>query len=852
MKKFAVLSVIFLIMVSSISCDRNSGKRKIRLAEGGGNTTANDQLTTTIHLEEETRRSIAVMFFQNKTGDKNLQWLQKGVSEMLIQALSQSRFLSVLSSDRLFEIMDRLNAQGKVADEIDVEMAAIVAREANVEAILTGNIIKVGDSLQINVTLRGPQEGIILKEESVEGPGLENIFSMVDDLTQKIKEDLQLTLDREKKDISIAELSTNSIEAWRLYTDGVESWNKLYFQSAIDNFTQATEIDSNFVSAYLRLFKSLVLSQRILESEKVLLRLDQLREKASKRESYEIDFWKHRVEGDVEKMISVSDKWLAEYPNDIEANFHIGDFYFGAYNFEKAIDFYSRLLTIDPKSKIALNQLGYSHAYIGNYDKAIAYFEKYQDIAPDEANPFDSMGEIYMMKGDFEKAAHNFEKAIENNPDFAQAWSHLAEIYMDTGEHEKAIDLLENRFAREADTDFIVDIYRNLAFAHIFMGNTGKAVRYFEALGKAPFLYGDAVYYIHDLYLQQEDTLRSRASLDAYYNERLAELDSTSTDRTMISLAMLSVRLDYRIQETIDLIRSHYFLDNAENTPLRLRFFLSLLYLKSGRDDEIATVWESVPSDAFARVLREIRSLSYITMWQFYTVLSDGFYEDIENGLTYYENLIELSKLNGSLMGEMIFTLFAADLHMHQQNIPEAEERLRHVGVPLEKQWMIIGPFKNDDGFRKEYGPEKSTDLANGCKYNGERLRWNHAEDSYQEGYIDLKENFEQADWSVAYALIYAKSPGSKRAWFRQGSNESVKVWLNDSEVWRLNRWRDTVFDDDIYPVELKKGLNKILIKICNRSGHWGFYFRVTDEKGYGIPGIQFIAADMVQRFANE
>jgi tetratricopeptide (TPR) repeat protein len=852
MKKFLVISIILLISASWISCDRNTEKRKIRLSEEEVNTTADDQLTTTIHLEEATRRSIAVMFFQNKTGDKNLQWLQKGVSEMLIQALSQSRFLSVLSTDRLFEVMDRLNDQGRMASEVDMEMAAIVAREANVEAILTGNIIKVGDSLQINVKLHEPQQGMILKEESVEGSGLENIFSMVDDLTRKIKEDLQLTLDREKQDVSIAELSTNSLEAWRYYTDGVDFWNKLYFENAIENFKKAIEIDSNFVSAYLRLFKSLILSQRIGESERVLSRLQQLRDKASTREAYEIDFWKHRVESDVNQMIEVSEKWLTEYPHDIEGNFHMGDFYFGAHNFEKAIEFYSRLLTIDPKSKIALNQLGYSHAFLGNYDKAIAYFEKYQQIAPEEANPFDSMGEIYMMKGDFEEAAHNFEKAIQNNPDFAQAWSHLAEIYIDTGEHEKAIDLLENRFAQETDADYTVDIYRNLAFSHIFMGDDDKAARYFDVLGKAPYLYSDAIYYMHDLYIQRKDTLGALTSLNAYYNERLSELDSTTTDRVLLSLAMLSVRLDYKIEETIDLIRSHYTFGDNENTPLRIRFFLTLLYAKSGREEEISTVWESAPSDAFARVLREIRSLSYITMWRFYTILNEGFYEDVESGVTYYTNLIDMSKQNNSLMGEMIFTLFTTDLYMHHQNISKTKDRLRYVGMPMEREWMIIGPYKNDDGFRKEFHPEKSIDLTKGYRHHGRIVRWKHAEDSYQEGYIDLKENFEQSDWSVAYGLIYIKSPEPQRVWFRQGTNESVKVWMNDKEVWRLNRWRDTVFDNDVYPVDLKKGLNKVLIKICNRSGHWGFYFRITDDKGYGVPNIQFMSADMVQRFANE
>ena len=59
-----------------------------------------------------------------------------------------------------------------------------------------------------------------------------------------------------------------------------------------------------------------------------------------------------------------------------------------------------------------------------------------------------------------------------------------------------------------------------------------------------------------------------------------------------------------------------------------------------------------------------------------------------------------------------------------------------------------------------------------------------------------------------------------------------------------MNRARDSVFDQDVCSVVLKPGLNKVLIKVCNRIGEWGFYFRVTDKKGNGIPELQFISPD--------
>lgn len=69
---------------------------------------------------------------------------------MLIRSLSQSSSPSVLSTDRIFEILNQVK-QASATQSLDFDLAAIVAKEANVEAVLAGNISRHGDSLQINV-----------------------------------------------------------------------------------------------------------------------------------------------------------------------------------------------------------------------------------------------------------------------------------------------------------------------------------------------------------------------------------------------------------------------------------------------------------------------------------------------------------------------------------------------------------------------------------------------------------------------------------------------------------------------------------------------------------------------------
>jgi|GEM_PF-5438893 len=103
--KRRLLFLPFISLLIVLSCDRpDAPKRKIKLAESPGRQPM-ERFTSTIHLEPTLRRAVAVLFFENQTGDQNLEWLQKGLTEMFIRSLSQSSSLSVLSTDRIFEIM---------------------------------------------------------------------------------------------------------------------------------------------------------------------------------------------------------------------------------------------------------------------------------------------------------------------------------------------------------------------------------------------------------------------------------------------------------------------------------------------------------------------------------------------------------------------------------------------------------------------------------------------------------------------------------------------------------------------------------------------------------------------------
>lgn len=123
-------------------------------------------------------------------------------------------------------------------------------------------------------------------------------------------------------------------------------------------------------------------------------------------------------------------------------------------------------------------------------------------------------------------------------------------------------------------------------------------------------------------------------------------------------------------------------------------------------------------------------------------------------------------------------------------------------------------------------------------------VRWQHSNDGMEDGFIQFNQIFEKANWKVGYGLIFIDSPDEREVQFRFGTDDGSKLWLNDQEIWKLNRTNPAIFDLFKRTVTLKKGMNKVLIKVFNTVGDWGFFFRVTDEQGIGAKGITFVSAD--------
>ncbi|MCK5739518.1 tetratricopeptide repeat protein [bacterium] len=843
MKKFWILGVALLVIYAG--CDCKNSVRKIHLAETDAMLDTGHS-TTTLALNDETRLSLAVCLFQCDLEDTTYQWLEAAIPEMLIRSLSQSRLLNVMTMDRLKETMERLrlDCTGKTA----VKAADIVAisREANVQFVLTGQIGTAGKKIRLQTQLRDGRHGMLLNEQSVGNPNLENVFSMVDALTAKIREDLQLSGDHEDVERSVADLSTNSLEAWHEYSRGLTEHAKINYIGALKHFENAVIHDSTFVAAYLELNRLYNIINNYDKVDSTFQKLTALRSKATRKEEYHIDYLGAIRERQVLEMLQTMRAWLAEFPNDLDALTNIALLYMQLQNYEQALLNFERVIEIDPNNKLAYNHLGYCYALSGNFNYALVALKEYRKLAPDEPNPYDSMGDTYRLMGDWQQAAENYQLALVQNPEFMASFVNLGLTYFYQGDDDRAeqtyiefarkwpgnymIDLVNERMGllkwRQKKYDQAIEIYKD-----IYPRNFGRTYAWANRLNRLYTLKGDSV--------AAHGVVRE-AYIESYKNL----LRQPKNLKLAANLCAISLWYDFEPDKSIHRVERTLEQTEINADQITARFLLTLLYQKTGRWKLVDGLWNEIPPEILVEFFEESTHLSFGSTWRYFTLMNYFFHDDFQRGFTFYEKMSQNMRREEADKIASIFDGFLSDIYQQAGRTKDAEQLMQQAGTPLESKWMVIGPFPNDNGFNQKFPPEEGIDLNEAYPGSTGDVRWQHANDTCNESYVNFQKIYGPEEWNLAYALIYVYSDGEQLVQLRFGADDESRVWLNDRQVWRSAGISQANFDEHQVPVKLKSGNNKILVKVTNFTDLWGFYFRITDGQGAPVSGLDYKSAD--------
>ncbi|MDH3891890.1 MAG: FlgO family outer membrane protein [candidate division Zixibacteria bacterium] len=371
---------------------------------------------------------LAVMPFENMSDSEDADRMGEIATNLLITDLSQSRFVQVLSSQSLDDILQKAGADSE-ADTEAVPLEA--ARKAQAQWMLQGAIVQTEPSVIVTTQLIEVADGAIVASHRVDGQPGEDVFAVIDRLTVEIKSDLSLPSDaKREEDRSIADVTTNSVDAYKYYIDGMRYQASFYAKEAIAAFHRALEYDSTFAMVYYYLAE---IENRNLIEQAVLYS-----EGASWKEQRYILAKQAATAYDNNGAIAYLKEIIERFPDEKNALMRLAMNEYAMARFDEAAEHFMDVVRIDPDDKGAFNQLAYTFSAMENLDSAIWAANKYIELAPDEANPYDSRGDLYAVRGKLDEAIESFKMALEVKPDFYASLEKLGHMYVFQGEHERA------------------------------------------------------------------------------------------------------------------------------------------------------------------------------------------------------------------------------------------------------------------------------------------------------------------------------------------------------------------------------------------------------------------------------
>ncbi len=345
----------------------------------------------------EGKPSLAVMYFKNNTGDAALDHWREMIADSFVADLNQSKYIDVLGSDRLFQILKELNQQNAKAYSSDVLKQ--VAARGGVNHVVVGDFAKAGDTVRIHVNLIDVRRDKTIATEREEGTGAENIFAMVDRLTKKIKKRFDLTKDQLASDLDreVAQITTSSPDAFKYYVEGRKKHHEGEYRESIDLMEKAVAIDPEFAMAY----RSMAVSYANLGL-------------SPQRREY------------IEKAMDLNDRLSQKELYQIQ-----GDFYYESEEtYDQAAEAYMKLLDLYPDDTTARHNLGLIYYQVEELDKALEHFERCVEAGTDFIWTYMCIAEISALKGEYDKAEEILRDSLENVSNHPLFHRHLVFDYI--------------------------------------------------------------------------------------------------------------------------------------------------------------------------------------------------------------------------------------------------------------------------------------------------------------------------------------------------------------------------------------------------------------------------------------
>jgi TolB-like protein/Tfp pilus assembly protein PilF len=411
---------------------------------------------------QESIESVAVLPFTNDCADPDIEYLSDGITETLINNLSQISNLRVVARSTVFRYKGKEGDPQKAGSDL------------HVRAVVTGRLLQRGSTLIVRSELMDVATGAQLWGGQYNRQA-EDVFLLQGDLSREISERLQLQLTGDQKQ-RLTKRYTEDAEAYRLYLKGRYHWNKRNpedLQKAVEYFRQALDKDPSYSLAYAGLADTY---PYLSFFHMVPPRVAMPKAKTAGAKALEID--DHLAEAHVSLAyvsFTYDGDWSAAGKH-FEQALALNPAYSGAHTFyafylsslgrsEEALAVAKRALDRDPASCAVSHSLAVQLYLARQFEQAIGQAHNTLEMDAHFAISYQVLGEAYLSKGMYREGLLALEQFSALSRSSATSRALLGYSQARLGEHSAALRIIE-----ELEADSKQRFVPALLFALVYAG----------------------------------------------------------------------------------------------------------------------------------------------------------------------------------------------------------------------------------------------------------------------------------------------------------------------------------------------------------------------------------------------
>ncbi|QQS46983.1 MAG: tetratricopeptide repeat protein [Acidobacteriota bacterium] len=419
------------------------------------------------------KKPVAVMYFENRAGDRELDWLREGLADMLIASLSRSQRLTLLSRQQLTTLLNQTGHQN--TERIELEDGIEIARRAQAEMMILGGFARLGDRVRIDVSLHDARTGQLRAAETLIADRPEQILTQIDLLALKLANHLGATLADTDARSGLAAVMTNNLDAYRYYSLALEQAQMFQFHESIALLEKALALDPEFALAHARI--GYVYAVRMGQGEKAKSYLEKaLAGRLSEKDRLFVAAWQASAARNPERAIEIYRDINSRYPMETEGWQRLSWLLQTQNRNEEALEVIRQGLVTDPEWKDLYNSLGTVCMRLGRNEEALAAFQRYIQLAPNDPNAWDSLGLFHQWVGEFEQAEASYNRALALNPESGVAIIHLGHLRFQQGRYRAAAEQYRRLIRIARDDSGRARGFHCLAWLHRKQGQLAQAV----------------------------------------------------------------------------------------------------------------------------------------------------------------------------------------------------------------------------------------------------------------------------------------------------------------------------------------------------------------------------------------